>query len=419
MPPCVYFVPPWEGRIQNMAWIETRKRSDGGTTYYVCWREPGDTKKSKLTIRDNKLEAERNVRILEANGDSYEAAQRAQENAQLGGPTVKEYLEYHVGLLTRAGPYQIARYRSAIKSHFSSTLGSLPVKAVKQVDVIEWIRYMQSKDNGRGEPMSAKTIANHHGLLSAAMRRAHNAGEIEINPCAGVDLPEDDRIEEVMRFMTVQESYDVVMSMPPRYRPFMAFLRGTGARFGEATALLGSDFNLDADQPIVRIEKAYKIDGSGRHYVGRPKTKKSRRTVSLPPSLVEYIRPSVQKAGKRGLVFVTSYGGQIRHSTFFEFWKAGLDSLGYSENERPRIHDMRHTHASIMLANGMDIYELSRRLGHESIQTTVDRYSHLLPDAHFRAAKIAEQSFGSLPAPPTDKEIKSGKDEIVDVEVIA
>src|SRR5699024_4332764 len=308
----------------------------------------------------------------------------------------------------------------AIKNHFSSTLGSLPIKAVTQVDVIQWIRYMQNKDNGRGEPLSAKTIANQHGLLSAAMRRAHNAGEIEINPCDGVDLPEDDRTEEVMRFMTVQESYDVVMAMPPRYRPFMAFLRATGARFGEATALLGSDFKLDDQQPIVRIEKAYKLDGAGRYYVGRPKTKKSRRTVSLPPSLVEYIRPSVEKAGKRGLVFVTSYGGQIRHSTFHEFWKKGLDDLKYPEDERPRIHDMRHTHASIMLAGKMDIYELSRRLGHESIQTTVDRYSHLLPDAHFRAAQIAEEAFGELPSPPTDREITTGKDaDVVDVVEIA
>lgn len=404
-----------------MAWIRETRRKDGGITFYVTWREPGATNESTLTIRDDREEAELNERLLNANGNSYAAAERAMENAKIGGKTVKEYLEYHVGLLTRAGPYQIKRYKSAIKNHFSSTLGGLPVKAVTQVDVIQWIRYMQNKDNGHGEPLSAKTIANQHGLLSAAMRRAHNAGEIEINPCAGVDLPEDDRTEEIMRFMTVQESYDVVMAMPPRYRGFMAFLRGTGARFSEATALKGSDFKLDAEQPIVRIEKAHKLGGEDQpSYVGKPKTKKSRRTVSLPPSLVEYIRPSVEKAGPKGIVFVTSYGGRIRHSTFHEFWKKALDDLGYPKDERPRMHDMRHTHASIMLAGRMDIYELSRRLGHESIQTTVDRYSHLLPDAHFRAAKIAEESFGALPAPPTEKEIASGKDEdVVDVEVIA
>lgn len=405
-----------------MAWITKRKRKDGGITYYVQWREPGQDDISSLTIRDDKREAELNKRILEANNNSYAAAQKSMDNAKVGGKTVKEYLIYHVGLLTRAGPYQIKRYKSAIENHFSSTLGKLPIKAVTQVDVIQWIRYMQNKDNGRGEPLSAKTIANQHGLLSAAMRRAHNAGEIDINPCAGVDLPEDDRTEEVMRFMTVQESYDVVMAHPPRYRPFMAFLRATGARFSEATALRGEDFNLEASPPVVRIEKAHKLGGEGQTpYVGKPKTKKSRRTVSLPPSLVEYIRPHVEQAGPKGIVFVTSYGGRVRHSTFFEFWKKSLDDLGYPADERPRIHDMRHTHASIMLANRMDIYELSRRLGHESIQTTVDRYSHLMPDAHFRAAQIAEEAFGPLPHAPSLSEVtaSSPSADIVDVDEIA
>src|SRR5690625_6265934 len=76
---------------------------------------------------------------------------------------------------------------------------------------------MQNKEH-QGQPLKAKTIANHHGLLSAAMKRAHDTGEIELNPCAGIDLPKDDVTEEVMRFMTVQESYDVVMAQPPRYR---------------------------------------------------------------------------------------------------------------------------------------------------------------------------------------------------------
>ncbi|GAA0199499.1 site-specific integrase [Glutamicibacter creatinolyticus] len=375
-----------------MAWIEKRKRKDGGTTFYVIWREPGSTEKSKLTIRDDEESAKMNVRLLEANNNSYEAARRAMENASIGGQTVREYIEKHIGLLTRAGEDQLKRYERAIRNHFSGDLGKTPLAAARQEDVIRWIRYMQ------GKGLSPKTIANHHGLLSAAMKRAHDTGVIALNPCAGVQLPEDNRVEESMRFMTVDESLRVVLAHPERYQPLVAFLRGTGARFGEATALRGKDFSLDAKQPSVRIEKAWKRGKDNRFYIGPPKTKKSRRTVSLPPSLVEFIRPNVEQAGDHGLVFVTSYGGAIRHSTFFEFWKGALDKLGYPAGERPRIHDMRHTHASIMLSAGLDMYVLSRRLGHESIQTTVDRYSHLLPDAQFEAAKVAENALGSLPS---------------------
>ncbi|GAA1337061.1 tyrosine-type recombinase/integrase [Arthrobacter roseus] len=382
-----------------MAWIRERRRGDGGITYYVTWREPGATEESTLTIRDDRAAAELNVRLLEANGNSYSAAQKVQEHARIGGPSVKGHMIRHTQLLTRAGPDQLKRYESAINNHFSSTLGKMPLAVVRQEDVIHWIRYMQNKLYA-GKPLSAKTIANHHGLLSAAMKRAHDTGLIALNPCAGVQLPEDDRTEEVMRFMTASESLAVTLAQPERYRPLMAFLRATGARFGEATALVGGDFQLDIPQPVVRIEKAWKRDSNNRFYVGKPKTKKSRRTISLPPSLVNYIRAIVESAERKGLVFVTGYGGPIRHSTYYEFWSKSLDHLGYSADERPRIHDMRHTHASIMLAAGMDMYELSRRLGHESVTTTVDRYSHLLPDAQFRSATIAENALGGFPDLP-------------------
>lgn len=382
-----------------MAWIRKRKRKDGGITYEVKWREPGATIESSIPFPDDLAGAELNVRLLEANGNTYKLAERAADLAKIGGPKVAEYMLKHVELLTTAGPDQTVRYERAIKNHFGGRLGKIPLAAVVEEDVILWVKYMQNKG------LSSKTIANHHGLLSASMARAQRAGLLVINPCGGINLPKDESTEEKMRFMTVEESGAVVQAHPVRYRPLVAFLRGTGARFGEATALLGGDFQLDIAQPTVRIEKAWKRGKDNRFYIGPPKTKKSRRSISMPPSLVEYIRPAVEAAGKRGTVFVTSYGGPIRHSTFFEFWKKSLDDLGYPADERPRIHDLRHTHASIMLAGGpttpgLAITELSRRLGHESIQTTVDRYSHLMPDAQFRAADIAEKVFGSLPALP-------------------
>ena len=298
----------------------------------------------------------------------------------------------HVEMLTRAGPHQIKRYTNAIKNHFAGKFGKLPVAAVEHEDVVTWVKYMQGKTY-KGKPLSAKTIGNHHGLLSASMETAIRRRLRGDNPCKGVQLPRDESIKEKMHFMTASESLAVVMAHPVRYQPLMAFLRGTGARFGEATALLGGDFQLDIEQPMVRIDKAWKRGADDRFYVGPPKTKKSRRTISLPPSLVAFIRPSVEAAGPAGLVFTTSYGGPIRHSSIYEFWEAALNSLGYpGSGERPRIHDMRHTHASLMLSMGLSPFELSRRLGHESIQTTVDRYSHLVPDAHFRAAEIAEKA---------------------------
>ncbi|MGO3152606.1 MAG: tyrosine-type recombinase/integrase [Galactobacter sp.] len=289
---------------------------------------------------DSRDEAERLKRIVEANGNSLSAAHETMQKVAVGGLTQREALTKHIGMLASAGPDQIHRYERAVVNHFGGDFGKLPVASVEYSDVVAWVKRMQAKG------LSAK------------------------------------------------ESVDVVNTHPERYRAFVEFLRATGCRFGEATALRPGDFKLDDSVPSVRIERAWKRGGDGSFYVGAPKTKKSRRSVSLPPSTVAVVRTLVEKAAKKGreaYVFTTSYGGPIRHSTFHEFWTTALDSLGYEKNARPRIHDLRHTHASLMLAAGMSIYELCRRLGHESIQTTIDRYSHLVPDAQWRGANIAEK----------------------------
>lgn len=381
-----------------MAWIRKRRRNDGGITYVVTWREPGDTKESTISIKDDRARAELNVQLLDANGQSFAAARRAQENANIGGPSVRDLMTKHIGLLTSAGPSALASYRSAVRDHFGGQLGHLPVKAVKHEDIVIWIRYMQTKPSLRSKTkgLSAKTISNHHGLLSATMETAIRLGLRSDNPCRGISLPKDAATEEKMHFMTREESTAIINEMPERYRPLLKTLLATGTRWGEATALYAKDFKLDVNPPTVRIERAWKSDRAGHFYIGPPKTKKSRRTISLPASLVSEIREHVDTARKSGdFVFMDDDGRQIRQNRFYNYWKRGLTRLGYPavEGERPRIHDFRHTHASMMLSGGFEIFKLSRRLGHESIQTTVDRYSHLTPDAHFEGAAIAEKAF--------------------------
>lgn len=376
-----------------MASIRERTRADGSSFYAVLWRDSHTGKQTSYSL-DSRAEAERFKRLVEANGNSLTAVEQILEKVVIGGPTVAENMERHIEMLTTAGPDQIKRYRNSIKNYFSERLGKMPVAAVEHEDIVLWVKWMQTKTY-KGKLLSAKTIGNHHGFLSASMETAIRLRRRHDNPCKGVQLPRDESIQEKMHFMSAAESLAVVQAHPVRYQPLMAFLRGTGARFGEATALLGRDFRLDVPQPTVRIEKAWKRDDDDRFYVGPPKTKKSRRTISMSPSLVALLRPAVEKAGPAGLVFTTTYGGPVRHSSFYEFWEKALDSLGYpptGSGERPRIHDMRHTHASLMLGAGMSPFELSRRLGHESIQTTIDRYSHLVPDAQFRAAEMAEKA---------------------------
>lgn len=371
-----------------MASIQKRgPRKDGSYSYQVQWRDR-DTGQPERWTFDAIEEAETWKRLLNANGQSLKQAERLAADNKLTGPTVAELMVTHISELTDVGPYMLKRYKKAIGNHFSGTIGMRKAAAVEYEDIVRWIKYMQGKD------LAPKTIANWHGFLSATMTTAIRKGIRSDNPCKGVKLPKASATEDVIRFIDRAGWEQIIAGMDPHFVPFFQLLVGTGLRFGEATALMASDFKLDDATPTVRITKAWKEDESGGYYIGPPKTRRSIRTVSLAPSTVDLIRGPVEAAGD-GYVFVLKRGGVMRSgSTYNRAWEPALKAAGIPKGERPRIHDVRHTHASWMIAAGMEIFALSRRLGHESITTTMDRYSHLMPDAHFVGSNVAQKALG-------------------------
>jgi integrase len=369
-----------------MVSIQTRgPRKDGSFSYQLQWRDR-DTGEQERWTHEDKADAEMWKRLIAANGESLKRAEKVHKDSNLTGPTLKEMMLTHISELTDVGPYMLKRYTGAIENHFSEAIGARKVASIDHEDIVRWIKYMQGKD------LSAKTIANQHGLLSATMATAVRKGIRPDNPCRGVKLPKNTATEDPIRFIERGEWANIIAHMDKHFRPFFQLLVGTGLRFGEATALEAKDFKLNTPTPTVKVSKAWKEDGEGGYYIGPPKTKRSKRTVSLAPSTVEAVREMVAAAGD-GYVFKLKRGGVMRSgSTFNRAWSPALIAAGIPKADRPRIHDCRHTHASWMIAAGMEIFALSRRLGHESITTTMDRYSGLLPDAAFIAANIAQKA---------------------------
>ena len=302
-----------------------------------------------------------------------------------------QLLHKHVSLLTGVGGDQLGRYKKSITHHFAGTaLGRLPVAAVTYEDIVLWVKHMQAKPGrNNGTSMKAKTISNHHGLLSAAFSTAKLLGYREDNPCDGVKLPKDAEGGDTMRFLTKAEYKALDAALDPYFRPFFGFLVDTGLRFGEATALLVEDFDLDGPTPTVRVNKAWKEDEAGGYYVGPPKTKRSRRTVPLAAQTVDLIRALLEAAGD-GLVFTLEEGGPMRSGAVYNrAWRPAWEKTGIPKVKWARIHDLRHTHASWMIAAGMDLFQLSHRLGHQSTATTDGRYAHLMPSSRAAGAKLA------------------------------
>lgn len=134
----------------------------------------------------------------------------------------------------------------------------------------------------------------------------------------------------------------------------------------------------------------------------------------LRESLVTELRPVVM--GRPGDDFVfNAHGGPVKHATFWpKRWVKAItraqnpvDADGLPDwnaprlTRSPRIHDLRHTHASWLIAQGTDLFVVQRRLGHESITATMDRYSHLLPEQQISAAAAAGRALEGLWAIPS------------------
>lgn len=376
-----------------MASIRTRARKDGSEYHSLLWREDG--KQCSLSFHDM-AEAERWKLLLEANGDSMVMAKQVYENSLLAGPTVSEAIEHHINQLVDVTPYTIKRYRGALRNHFNGPLGTLKVAGLSHADIVAWIKWMQA----RGK--SPKTITDKHGLLSAALLTQVRLGIIPRNPCAGVRMPKKRRVGDDGDDITMDDYRAIRDRMDQHFRPFVDFLVGSGCRFSEASVLTGKDFDLSGNPPLVYITKAHKLGGEGEaRYVGDPKSEKSRRRVSLAPSTATAIAPLVAKALKDGgTVFTMKEGGTMTHQAFFNrAWMKPRKAagLGPGSDKHVTVHSLRHLHAAIMLQAGLSMYELSARLGHNSIQMTVDLYAHLLPEAHFRGAEHAAKALGEMP----------------------
>jgi integrase len=254
--------------------------------------------------------------------------------------------------------------------------------------------------------MSPKTIRNVHGLMSAAMEtaaRLHYRGD---NPCRGMDLPSTEHHEDKEQFLTWDEWILIERNITERYRPLALFLVMTGARFGEATAVTVADVNYKNVPATVRITKSWKRDPVKGFYVGVPKTASSKRTVSVPPAVIEAIRPAMLGVPGTTMLFRTSSGARIAQKYFWTAWDAALKAAREQDptfTKTPRVHDLRHTSASWGLAGGLTLYEVARRLGHSTTATTERVYAHLMHSSMQAGADVMGRMLEG--APPAELEV--------------
>lgn len=330
-------------------------------------------------------------------------------------PTFQEwalqYLDVDSGMLTGIEPETRRQYVTIAESSFFDHLGPIPIDVITKADVGQWLAWQERQPSGRhpGQLIAAKTVRNRHALLSSILRTAVEHGLRADNPAHRTRITKGRRREGV--FLTIAEIDTLTHFMDPRWRPFVLFLFGTGARWSEATALTWGDLDSVHGMPTVRINKAWKKNTGGSPLLKHPKSSKANRTISLWPELVAQL--GERQAGD-ALLFQSRRGGKVWHGRFMgSVWGPAVDAANDPEKckaaglvpigKRPNIHDARHTHASILIRRGVPLPYVQTRLGHESITTTVNTYGHLQPDAHVQMAQVlAEEMSPILPLEVAD-----------------
>jgi integrase len=231
------------------------------------------------------------------------------------------------------------------------------------------------------EGLSPSRIRQAHQVLKASLEQAVGDNLLGRNPAAGVEIPSSSSREmivltpdEISRLATAASLHQ------PGAGDFIAFLAYTGLRWGEAVALRST-----AIDPLRRrihvTESATEV--RGRLVFGRPKNDRS-RTVLLPTSIMELLAEHIARFGSSdGLVFTSPRGHALRSTNFRRsVWNGARNAIAIDSPRLAelRIHDLRHTAASLAISCGGNIKVIQRMLGHKHASMTLDVYGHLYTD---------------------------------------
>lgn len=370
--------------------MRTPKRHDteSGPRWRVRYRRNGS--QTTQTFED---EAEADKFCIDLDAYGPERAEQmfydrlADHEKRTATPSLDDWIVTYLADICDANPATREKYQRNYDRHVSPMLGTLPVGRITPEDARRLVR-----DLGETKQLKDATVANVFTVLSGAMSAAHRRGIISSDPTAETKMPRRTaHLDDEATFLTRIEYLQLRAAFDPRFVPLIDFAIGTGARWGECAALTVRDLDLRAG--TVRINKAVKQGGK----VGPPKTRKSIRNVSLPPEVVASMLGQVADRAPNDLVFTMPRGGQLHHRTFgTRYWIRACVDAGLT-SPRPTFHSLRHSHASWLIESGeWNMLEVSRRLGHASIQITADTYGHLDPNATDRQAQIAASVFAGV-----------------------
>lgn len=305
--------------------------------------------------------------------------------------SMSSYLERWLSSRRSLRPSTRQSYDAHIRLHINPRIGHIPLAELTRADLEQMFDELLASD-GR---ISPSTVVRVYATLSSALNHAVATGAVAANPAVLVELPTRTRgrpepwtAAELAQFLSGCTG--------DRDYPLFALLGLRGLRRGEALGLTWADVDLDAGTLRVRQQLSLR---RGRIELSPPKSRAGLRSIALDSRTcrILYLRGCQQRLdaktkgwewSRSSLVFTEANGSARNPLHVTRRFQALTRELGLREI---RLHDLRHTSASLGLASGETLLEVSRRLGHSSLAITADIYSEILPETATASAERLSQ----------------------------
>jgi integrase len=355
---------------------------------YVGRRADGSREYRSRTIKGSRKAAERALTKMLREKDTGQLVVPTRE-------TLAAYLKRWLDLSAkpRVRERTLRDYGQLIHRHIVPVVGSVRLDRLTPLHIQGVYAGMREKG------LSERSVQYVHTVLRSALKQAVRWRLLVSNPGDGVDAP---RVEKKEReWLSPDEARTFLASVQPdRFYALWAMLLLTGMRPGEALALRWSDIT---DDGCAQIRRALVCrSGLGKRFE-KPKTPRSERTIPLGKLVLGALKAhrKVQaqerlEAGSAyedgGLVFATRLGKPLDTSRISVRFKRLLKNV--VARDGVRLYDLRHTHASLLLAKGVHLKVISERLGHSTITLTADTYGHVMPELQQHATEQMEALVG-------------------------
>ena len=325
-------------------------------------------------------------------------------DVNLTSMTVQEYLETWLTSKHALKPTTMALYGEFTKNYLVPHLGQIRLLELRAQHLDRM--YASITVGRRGRPLSPSTIRRIHGVLRSALNTAVKRRLIPYNPAEHIELaPENPKKPKPW---TPQQCQSFLRHIEhDRLANLYHLMLVTGMRRGETVGLRWEDVDLDGECLFV-IQQI--TDVNGRSMVSTPKTKRGQRLVPLDGETVAMLRrqrdtQNLERAAwgpawnEAGLIFTREDGRPLRPEYVTRHFQALAERAGL---RAIRLHDLRHTNASLALSAGVDMKVVSERLGHSQMAITADLYTHVNRGLGRTAAEQIARTLGhAIHAVPT------------------